>query len=458
MATTSLGSIPENFTPTAVYDCPSLSALPALVYAVRPTFTELVWDADGGFTSDWVDRSSVTGSGPYVFHLARRAFSGAGLAIYSIDKASLGGGSTSGPVGGDLSGTTSAATVTKLQGRTVATTAPTDGQGLVWDNTAGNWKPATIPDTTVAGVTADMTGHVDGQVLTFVSGSIKPSTPSTTGWTKVVDTNFTQLGTISLGTDGQYTINGNPYQIRNNARATSFGISSSGLVIQCNTQSSANYFLDASTGPQVAIKLKDIAPNFVLGQSQVRMWCLAGSNGNSNHENCGFGAALYPWGGDGTSNTKNWYSMLAYGAYDSINPHNGIIVGHASGQSATSRTDKDLTSVTVANDPTRSIWGYHFRDVGTYNFYYKSLGTGGVSDTLANSSVANFQDLTLCAQVGPTPGSTYTINGAQTINDPTQWWVGKVDDIQLLILSVSTYNTLGHMIATLKRLVIEVKY
>lgn len=47
------------------------------------------------------------------------------------------------PVGGDLSGTTAAAAVIKIQGRAVQNTSPSDGQVLTWNNGASRWEPAT---------------------------------------------------------------------------------------------------------------------------------------------------------------------------------------------------------------------------------------------------------------------------------------------------------------------------
>ena len=46
------------------------------------------------------------------------------------------------PIGGDASGAPSAVKVTGLQGRGVATTAPTAGQVLSWNATAGQWAPS----------------------------------------------------------------------------------------------------------------------------------------------------------------------------------------------------------------------------------------------------------------------------------------------------------------------------
>lgn len=48
-------------------------------------------------------------------------------------------------LGGDLSGTTVAATVIKLQGRAVANTAPTDGYVLTYVSASSDWEPKPIP-------------------------------------------------------------------------------------------------------------------------------------------------------------------------------------------------------------------------------------------------------------------------------------------------------------------------
>jgi len=58
--------------------------------------------------------------------------------------ASVSGGGGIPPVGGDLSGSAAAATVTGLQNRPVANTAPSSGQALVWSATASMWQPATV--------------------------------------------------------------------------------------------------------------------------------------------------------------------------------------------------------------------------------------------------------------------------------------------------------------------------
>src|SRR5437868_5474727 len=47
-------------------------------------------------------------------------------------------------VGGDLSGTVSNATVIKIQGRAVVSTAPANNQALVWIAANSDWEPTTV--------------------------------------------------------------------------------------------------------------------------------------------------------------------------------------------------------------------------------------------------------------------------------------------------------------------------
>ena len=92
------------------------------------------------------------------------------------------------PVGGDLSGTAASATVAKLRGRAVATTAPAEGQVLTWDTTAQEYQPRT--PTTGSSLTV---GESDG-------------TPSVAGVTtiRVADGTLTDHGggVVTLATGG----------------------------------------------------------------------------------------------------------------------------------------------------------------------------------------------------------------------------------------------------------------
>jgi hypothetical protein len=428
---------------------------------VGPTvFTDVIGFLSGGAYSDGVAQGIARSGSSFTVSEGGTYYVQVTLNSYTVQ--------TTGVLRCQKNGVTAiaASNYTEAGNGGVSQTRVINMHGLVQCNAGDVLRVQYANQSTAGGTFGSVT--VDGQanrnlnitIYRVTATPAKPQIITVEGeWRRVVDTNFTQLPTAATP-DGQVIIEGVKYQVSNNARASAFGIvNGTGWRAQCNASQSANYFLDASTGPVIAIKLRDICPDFVMGQSELRMWCLAGTNGNQNHENATFGFALYPWQG-GTANL-NWYAVLAFGAYDSLNPHNGIICGH--GTTATPRVDKDLTAVTIANDPTRSVWGVHMRDVGNINFYTRSM-PASVDNALANDAVTPFDQLSLRAQLkhsgvnNVNTGSQYQNNGVQALHDPiADWRVATADDVQLLIMAVSNYNTTAHMLATLKRLVVEYK-
>jgi hypothetical protein len=73
--------------------------------------------------------------------------------------------------GGDVSGTLTAATVTGIQNRAVAGTAPANGQALVWNSGVSAWQPGTVAGGAVSSVFG-RTGAVTSQAGDYSFGQI----------------------------------------------------------------------------------------------------------------------------------------------------------------------------------------------------------------------------------------------------------------------------------------------
>ncbi len=131
-----------------------------------------------------------------------------------------GGGSTT--LGGDLAGNTSLATVTGIQNRTVANTAPSNGQVLVWNAAGSAWQPGALGSSQLPSAGGDLSGGLtaatvtglqnravastapaDGQALVWnaASSTWKPATVSGSG---AVATVFGRSGSVTAQT-GDYS-------------------------------------------------------------------------------------------------------------------------------------------------------------------------------------------------------------------------------------------------------------
>jgi hypothetical protein len=101
---------------------------------------------------------------------------GQGL-VYSTGTNTWGPGAVSATMGGDLSGASSTATVAGIQNHPVAATAPTDGQTLIYSASAGNWQPGTVSAT----MGGDVTGSSSSTTVTAIQNRPVSSTAPTNG-------------------------------------------------------------------------------------------------------------------------------------------------------------------------------------------------------------------------------------------------------------------------------------
>lgn len=102
---------------------------------------------------------------------------------------------------GDVTGAVGATTVAKLQGRNLASTAPSDGQAVVWDATGSTWKPGTVATGTPT-LAGDVTGLSSATTVAKIRGvNVAATTPTLNQVLKFDGTNWAP-GTDASGSGG----------------------------------------------------------------------------------------------------------------------------------------------------------------------------------------------------------------------------------------------------------------
>ena len=132
-----------------------------------------------------VGTASVSGaSGPVnsIFGRSGAVMSQAG--DYTFSQISGTAGSSQLPAaGGDVSGTLTAATVTGIQNRAVANTAPVNGQAVIWNSSVSTWQPGlisqisgTVASSQLPGAGGDLSGTLTTATVKAIQGQPVAST------------------------------------------------------------------------------------------------------------------------------------------------------------------------------------------------------------------------------------------------------------------------------------------
>ena len=135
----------------------------------------LIWNSGA---SAW-QPGTVSGSGAVSSVFGRSGSVTAQAGDYSFGQISGMIGSSQFPAaGGDLSGNLTVATVTGIQNRTVANTAPANGQALIWNSGASAWQPGTVSGSGAVSSVFGRTGSVAAQTGDYSFGQISGTVAS----------------------------------------------------------------------------------------------------------------------------------------------------------------------------------------------------------------------------------------------------------------------------------------
>jgi hypothetical protein len=177
------GTVHQFGTANLVVDCYDNSTPPQLVEPDKIQISPTTYNVTINFSTAQTGYCVVNGAGTAAVAgggggAVTSVFGRTGAVLsqtgdYSFGQISGSVGSSQLPgAGGDVSGTLTAATVTGLQTRAVANTAPANGQALVWNSGASAWQPGTVSGSGAVGSVFGRTGAVTAQSGDYSFGQI----------------------------------------------------------------------------------------------------------------------------------------------------------------------------------------------------------------------------------------------------------------------------------------------
>ena len=212
------GTVHQFGTANLVADCYDNSTPPQQVEPDKVQISPTTYNVTISFSTaqtgycvvNGVGTASVSGaSGPVnsIFGRSGAVMSQAG--DYTFSQISGTAGSSQLPAaGGDVSGTLTAATVTGIQNRAVANTAPVNGQAVIWNSNVSTWQPGlisqisgTVASSQLPGAGGDLSGTLTTATVKAIQGQAVSSTLPSNGQALVWNSGATawQPSTVSGG-------------------------------------------------------------------------------------------------------------------------------------------------------------------------------------------------------------------------------------------------------------------
>lgn len=370
---------------------PSVVRIQGVPVAATPPTTGQVLKFDG--TSYVPNNSIMTETQTLGLSGSTLTISGTGSSVVlpvAVDATT----STNGVVrlAGDLGGTAAAPLVSKLQGKTLSSTAPTTGQVLKYDGT--QWLPSTglLTETqtlsltgstlTISGTNSSVVLPVASDATTTTNGSVRLAGDlggtGTTAAAPVITDNAITASKIASGavTDAKFS-----------------GLLS---VAKGGTGSSTQNFVDLTTAQTVA-GAKTLSADFAVGASK---FSVASSSGNTVIAGTlSAGGILYP-NTNGTSGfvlTSNGSGTATWASVPTTALSGTLSVANGGTGSATKNFVDLTTNQLIAGDKSFTGTTATYDLNGTNGFFASSLGTNGPTSL----------------------GSTLIVNGNLTLNGTT---------------------------------------